>query len=487
MENADLTAAAFHYRSGRYERAASILTECKPEEVENDNLLLSSLTKFALDVDVALCRFRSASSPLHASKYNASDRVSLLMEARRANRAYFDALSAVVSHLTCKPLHVFDNTEHLIDTNRVQLSMAILMNSVSMFWLLLHLLPDESEPRNSSKASMVIKTGVQLAAHCFQPLSCKSYMNMPTWSESFSILERVSSFLNQSETEDDESTRMLLCLDNIYHVISISNLQNDSKLFHPPRLLNKNNNTESQHVCVRSANQCPELACHNLLVQVLHHRLEGGHKSQDATLHEPSAHRVDSDCTSKEYYILKEAIEKYDSAQAKMLLALLLGIDTLQTHENDSLNWVSAIDSLKPFAQRSPLVAHIIASLHIKKSDYKNALQYLYQVLSMNDVSSEFHLNVSSDAAMCFAKLGEPEPVVELLLHWMLTLDEMKHINRNEIDSIKVLLTSSGSEISSPSTASVLWRLLFASELIGDSDTSLSAIKELSKLYVDLS
>lgn len=219
-----LTAAANHYRSRRYDKAASIFDACEIEPYKVDDIF-SRLPNLAIQADAALCRFRSSLSPQNKSKCSSDEQVELLRRARKAYRVYLSALEEVVCQLNGSeenvrtPVH---GNEDLMDETRIQTAMAILMTMVSIFWLDLSMLPGETDAMNRSRASSMVRYGIQIAACCFHSFSPKVFM--PTWIESIAILERINNRLKDWNSKEEESSRMQFALKSMYQVLSIIDL-----------------------------------------------------------------------------------------------------------------------------------------------------------------------------------------------------------------------------------------------------------------------
>jgi hypothetical protein len=452
MTSHNLTVATNHYRSRRYDQAAYIFDECEKEPHEIDDSF-SNLPNLAIQADAALCRFRSSSSPQNKSKYSSNEQMDLLKRAREAYRVYLSALEEVVCQLN-RNIESGSNIRHgdLIDEKRVQTSMAILMTLVTIFWLDLSVLPDETDVMNRSRAIATVRNGIQMAACCF--LSHSPRVFMPTWIEGMGILERINHHLKDTNWKEEEVTRMQFALKSIYQVLSISDLnsgvESDSVLDDNDLQNTDQDNSET-------------LYFQRQLVKIL--RLYNYHY----------------DNVEKRSYmhnIGEEIMTKCDNVQIRKICILVLVNDALRNSGNMTLD--SAIDALKPFVFSSATAAYLMSSLYIKKNEYHIALEYLYKSLSTTKSCSQHYLDIVSNIASCFGKLGEPHPVVELLLHWISTHDAKNIEKSTPMEYVSFCLDMNERNTSIANKYSVLWRLLYASELVGDIDTSRAVVHVLS-------
>lgn len=435
MTSHHLTAAANHYRSRRYDKAASTFDACeiRPSEV---NDIFSCLPNLAIQADAALCRFRSSSSPQNESKYSLNEKVEFLNRARKAYRIYFSALEDVVCQLNSKETSAgVHGNEDLIDENRVQTAMAVLMTLVSIFWLELSMLPGETEKTNLARALSMVRYGIQIGACCFLSLCPKVFM--PTWIEGIAILERIKNRLKDLNWNEEESTRMQFALKSIHHVLSIVDLSNG---------------VDGEPVWNDNDVHCTTLYFERQLIKLL------------------SLCKYGDGNIEKHTNIIKigeKIMTKCDNIRLRKICTMVLVSDMFRNGGN--MTFDSAINTLKPFVCLSATAAHLMSSLYIKKNEYCIALEYLYKSLSATKSYSQEYLDILWNIASCFALLGEPRPVVELLLHWISIHDANCDEEPATINSVSLDMSE---RKASTDKGFVLWTLMYASELVGDVDTS---------------
>lgn len=175
----------------------------------------------------------------------------------------------------------------------------------------------------------------------------------------------------------------------------------------------------------------------------------------------------------------KEIMTKCENIRLRKICTLVLVNDVLRDNSNMTLD--SAINALKPFTFSSATAAHLMSFLYIKKNEYYIALEYLYKALSTTkSCCQQQYLDILSNIACCFAMLGEPHPVEELLLHWISMHDATNIKETVPVNSVSLYLESSEQKPSTENKRSILWMLLYASELVGDIGTSKAVVHVLN-------
>jgi hypothetical protein len=245
---------------------------------------------------------------------------------------------------------------------------------------------------------------------------------------------------------EEESIRMQFALKSIYHVLSIVDLGN--------------NDCDIEPVWNDNDLHCTTLYFERQLVKLLSLCKHGdGHIEKHTNMIK-----------------IGEEIMKCDNIRLRKICTMVLVSDVFRNGGNMSFD--IAIRTLKPFVYSSATAAHLMSSLYIKKNEYCIALEYLYKLLSATKSDSQEYLDILSNIASCFAVLGEPRPVVELLLHWISIHDAKGDEEPATINTVS--LDMSEWKTSTDNKEFILWTLLYASELVGDVDTSKTVVHVLN-------
>jgi tetratricopeptide (TPR) repeat protein len=212
------------------------------------SLMTLSLSSMALKADESLCTFRSAlesaSSNANADSDSTSDCksdgkkscVELLKGARRDNEIYLLELQGVIQSLcmdmdtnhmdayadvhhntrnrTCTPRTEGKSDSNSstptvsIDQQKLQLSMAVLMATVTRSWLYLHTSTSAVHPfQHELSATNILKRGIALA--CCPFVSQNPATFSPTWNEAMSILQNaLSNAMKMSTLYRTEAERL---------------------------------------------------------------------------------------------------------------------------------------------------------------------------------------------------------------------------------------------------------------------------------------
>ena len=527
MTSLTLTKATNHYHSERFNHAADLFTVAM-EEIEGQSGhddIFTALPRMALNADASLCRFRSSLGSSAADNGISQD---LLLRARADNQLYICALEGVLCSLYLKsPRQEQSSKEneirncHLVDKDRLQTSMAILMAAVSGSWLYLHLNGSE-EHGKETKSIGLLQRGMALAACSFVAQNPKVFR--PTWKEGMGIINTAMSKAKSSPLYSKEVERMYDVLRTVNHAVRLVGLQlrqnscvnedqheerqsvrtkkreRDSNVMASvkrPKLVTNDTNEESDHstsseekegvdITTCSIEDKSKLALQEHLTGAIYHHRRSRTDTDPSSC--DASRKVRDECMRKAL-----ELQTLTGGLTGKMKAFLYGTDLLlhrlADNTDDSYNTEQATcnASLTALSSTSRAAASLLGCIYAKNKDYKKALCSFEAALRIHERDEKKDLpeykNTISNIAQCFGMLGEPESLLEILLHWT-TLRNRNTSNTDMVHSVHLDLCQETEALGSKDI-SVLYRLYFAATLTGDWETCRNAMGQIKLLSKD--
>ena len=513
MTSLTLSKASINYHSGRFKHTAddigNAIEELKNETLDaapHGKIIFAALPHLAFKADKSMCTFRSQIMSSPADEATLQEQLSIASD---ENEQYLMALQGCICSLYLKSNHSDNKTAAqntspdtdvcgilIIDRDRLQLAMAVIMTAISNSWL--HLQQTQRNSQEIAMAGAKVQKGISLAACCFvahNPKSCR-----PTWMEGLNIIQRAQSRAENNTLYASEVKRMTVALRHLNHALKLVDLLMASKsttqnnqvsiVTHTKnrkkrqrehevvmaqkhiKSTNENKNLENDEY---SSNDKSKLAMQEHLIKALRYHLQDLKQDRDK--------------------FMQMAMGIEDSGMTGKLKVIFQATDFLDLNAEDASSAIyratDFIQSLSSLSATSTSMSFLLGCVYAKMQFYDKALASFESAMRLYTHSNHANLSDYKDivynTAHCCIEKGDIDVALEVLLHWIDIENNASNHTSTSTDQAQPCLVCIDNDKQSQTSKllSVLYRIFFAASLLNDWETCQSAIDALTKLSTD--